>query len=149
MSINKSRSRSLFLSGILAGTALCCVLGAAPVLAQAAANDTADNVGGDIVVTASKRTSSTIEETPIAVQALGGDALKDKGAVDFADFYHSIPAFSVQDEGPGDKRYVIRGINSGGASTVGMYLDETVITGENSQDGGGQAPDIKLFDIDR
>lgn len=141
MKICQNGSLRLFVSGIMAGTALCAV----PALAQ----DAGDETGGDIVVTASKRTSSTIQDTPIAVQALGGEALKDKGAVDFADFYHAIPALSVQDEGPGDKRYVIRGINSAGASTVGMYLDETVITGENSQDGGGQAPDVKLFDIDR
>ncbi len=44
---------------------------------------------------------------------------------------------------------MIRGINSTGAGTVGLYLDEVVITGENAQDGSGQAPDIKLFDIDR
>ncbi|KQM18349.1 hypothetical protein ASE49_09045 [Novosphingobium sp. Leaf2] len=127
---------------MMAGTALCSV----SALAQDAA---ADQGSSEIVVTATKRTSSTIQDTPIAVQALGGDALKEKGALDFADFYHSIPALSVQDEGPGDKRYVIRGINAAGAGTVGLYLDETVITGENSQDGGGQAPDIKLFDIDR
>ncbi len=103
----------------------------------------------DIVVTATKRADSTIQETPIAVQAISGDALKEAGAMDFADFYRAIPALSVQDEGPGDKRYVIRGINASGAGTVGLYLDEVVITGENSQDGGGQAPDIKLFDLDR
>ncbi|MFS0851247.1 TonB-dependent receptor [Novosphingobium panipatense] len=144
MKIETSTALKLFVTGMMAGTALCAV----PALAQDAAT-AADSSGGDIVVTASKRTSSTVQDTPIAVQALGGDALKDKGAVDFADFYHAIPALSVQDEGPGDKRYVIRGVNSAGASTVGMYLDETVITGENAQDGGGQAPDIKLFDIDR
>ena len=104
---------------------------------------------GEIVVTATKRESSTIQDTPISIQAISGDALKDQGAMDFADFYHSVPGLSVQDEGPGDKRYVIRGVNSSGAGTVGLYLDEVVITGENSQDGGGQSPDIKLFDIDR
>ncbi|MEE4453096.1 TonB-dependent receptor [Novosphingobium resinovorum] len=141
---NQIGSLRLIVSGMLAGTALCSM----PALAQDAAG-ASDGVGGDIVVTASKRTSSTIQDTPIAVQALGGDSLKEKGAVDFADFYRSIPALNVQDEGPGDKRYVIRGINAAGAGTVGLYLDETVITGENSQDGGGQAPDVKLFDIDR
>ncbi|AOR79732.1 TonB-dependent receptor [Novosphingobium resinovorum] len=144
MKIETNAALRLFVTGMMTGTALCAV----PALAQDAAT-AAEGTGGDIVVTASKRTSSTVQDTPIAVQALGGDALKDKGAVDFADFYHAIPALSVQDEGPGDKRYVIRGVNSAGASTVGMYLDETVITGENAQDGGGQAPDIKLFDIDR
>ena len=110
---------------------------------ETAAND------GDIIVTASKRGASTIQNTPLSIQALSGAELKGKGAIDFADFYRSIPGLSVQDEGPGDKRYVIRGINSNGAGTVGQYLDEIIITGENAQDGGGQAPDIKLFDIDR
>lgn len=144
MKIETKTAMGLFLGGVLASTALYAV----PALAQNTAASS-DDAGGDIIVTASKRTSSTIQETPITLQALNGDALKEKGAVDFADFYRSVPALSVQDEGPGDKRYVIRGINSAGAATVGMYLDEIVITGENSQDGGGQAPDIKLFDIDR
>ncbi|NKI97990.1 TonB-dependent receptor plug domain-containing protein [Novosphingobium sp. SG707] len=121
---------------------------ALPAYAQQAPQ--ASNVAGDgIVVTATKRTASTIQATPIAVQAIGGADLQAKGAIDFADFYRTVPGLSVQDEGPGDKRYVVRGINASGAGTVGLYLDEVVITGENSQDGGGQAPDIKLFDIDR
>ena len=145
----------------VSGAAMAAALLAAPAQAQQspATNDaqnataeTEPSVGaaaGDIVVTASKRVASTVQDTPISVQALSGDDLKARGAVDFADFYRSVPGLSVQDEGPGDKRYVIRGINSNGAGTVGLYLDETVITGENAQDGSGQAPDIKLFDIDR
>lgn len=128
---------------------LAMMLSAAPVLADTAASAAQDGAGDTIVVTATKRSASTIQDTPIAVAALGGADLKAKAAMDFADFYHAVPGLAVQDEGPGDKRYVIRGINAAGAGTVGLYLDEVVITGENSQDGGGQAPDIKLFDIDR
>lgn len=134
----------------LGTTASTMVLALAMIAAPAFAQDAADAASeGEIVVTASKRSATTIQDTPISVQALGGDDLKKAGALDFADFYHSVPGLSVQDEGPGDKRYVIRGINSTGAGTVGLYLDEIVITGENGQDGSGQAPDIKLFDIDR
>ena len=141
--------------------ALAFALLAAPAFGQASPaaadtqNATADTApapdapAGDIVVTASKRVATTVQDTPISVQALGGAELKERGAIDFADFYRTVPGLSVQDEGPGDKRYVIRGINSTGAGTVGLYLDEVVITGENAQDGSGQAPDIKLFDIDR
>jgi iron complex outermembrane recepter protein len=117
--------------------------------AAAAAQATTPPSDGDIVVTASKRVASTVQDTPIAVQALSGADLKAKGALDFSDYFHSIAGLSAQDEGPGDKRYVIRGVNSSGAGTVGLYLDEVIVTGENSQDGSGQAPDIKLFDIDR
>ncbi|WCT79455.1 TonB-dependent receptor [Novosphingobium humi] len=119
------------------------------IFALPAHAEQAPQASDGIVVTATKRTASTIQATPIAVQAIGGADLQAKGAIDFADFYRTVPGLSVQDEGPGDKRYVVRGINASGAGTVGLYLDEVVITGENSQDGGGQAPDIKLFDIDR
>jgi len=128
-------------------------ISAAAILAvvpgYAAAQEAQASDGGDIVVTASKRTSSTIQDTPIAVQALSSAELQARASMDFADYYRSVPGVAVQDQGPGDKRYIIRGINSVGAATVGMYLDEVILTGENSQAGGGQAPDIKLFDIER
>ena len=55
---------------------------------------------------------------------------------------------SIQDLGPGDKKYVIRGINSIGDSTTGVYYGEAVITQGNSDDGGGFQPDIRLYDLD-
>lgn len=103
----------------------------------------------EVVVTATKRGAANIQDIPFAVQALGGDKLSSIGATDFEDFYHLVPGLAVFDQGPGDKRYIIRGINSTGAGTVGLYLDEAIITGENAQDGGGRQPDIKLFDIER
>ncbi|KAH2821529.1 hypothetical protein KXV85_002675, partial [Aspergillus fumigatus] len=74
--------------------------------AQQASAQQAPQASDGIVVTATKRTASTIQATPIAVQAIGGADLQAKGAIDFADFYRTVPGLSVQDEGPGDKRYV-------------------------------------------
>jgi outer membrane receptor protein involved in Fe transport len=51
--------------------------------------------------------------------------------------------------GPGNKEYIIRGINAKGTSTVGTYYDEAVITGFNEGDGGGKNIDIKLIDMNR
>lgn len=103
----------------------------------------------EVLVTATKRSAANIQDIPFAVQALGGKKLESIGATDFDDFFHLVPGLAVFDQGPGDKRYIIRGVNSTGAGTVGLYLDEAIITGENAQDGGGRQPDIKLFDIDR
>ena len=61
----------------------------------------------------------------------------------------AIPGLSVQDLGPGDKKYVIRGINSTGDSTTGVYYGEAVISGTNGDDGGGFESDIRLYDMDR
>jgi iron complex outermembrane recepter protein len=103
----------------------------------------------EIVVTATKR-QENIQDAPLAVQAFSGEQLSAINAVDVNDWVHLVPGLSLQDNGAsGDKRYVIRGVNAAGAGTVGLYLDDVVITGENSQDGGGQAPDIMLFDMDR
>ena len=105
---------------------------------------------GEVLVTATKTGELSVQRVPFSVQALTGAQLSDTGAIDFSDFYHSIPGLTISDDGPGDKRYIIRGIsNAAGAGTVGVYLDDVVITGENSQTGGGQQTDVQLFDIQR
>ena len=103
----------------------------------------------EITVTATKRGALRLQDVPFAVQAISGDTLNKRGAVDFDDFFRLVPGLAVFDQGPGDKRIIIRGVNATGAGTVGLYLDEVIITGENAQDGGGRQPDIKLFDIER
>jgi len=103
----------------------------------------------EVVVTATKRGAQSLQDVPFAVQAISGDVLAQRAATDFNDFFRLVPGLSVFDQGPGDKRYIIRGVNSVGAGTVSLYLDEVIITGENAQDGGGRQPDIKLFDMDR
>lgn len=102
-----------------------------------------------VLVTATKRGSSSIQKTPITMQSFSADDMKVKGIVDMEGLYRQVPGLSIQDEGPGDKRYIIRGLNATGAGTTGVYLDDVVITGENSQDGSGQQVDVKLFDMDR
>ena len=120
------------------------VIAQAQETASAAATD-----DSEILVTATKRGSLSIKDVPVAIQALSADDLTARGAMDFAGFYHLIPGLSVSDQGPGDKRYIIRGINATGSGTIGLYLDEVIVTGENNQDGGGQQPDLKLFDLER
>jgi iron complex outermembrane recepter protein len=103
----------------------------------------------EIVVTATKR-SENIQTTPIAVQAFTGRQLDDINAEGISDWSALVPGLVTQNNGSdGDQRYVIRGVNSAGAGTVGVYLDDVVITGENYQDGGGQAADVLPFDLDR
>ena len=103
----------------------------------------------EIVVTATKRGDTLIQDIPLSVQAISGDSLRETGALDFNDYYRQIPGLSVVDQGPGDKRYIIRGITSAGAGTVGLYFDEIVVTGNMLTTDGGRSIDIKLFDMDR
>ncbi len=120
------------------------VLAAIPSLALAAGSPLEE-----IVVTATKRGDTSVQDVPLSIQALDGLALQDIGASDFADYARLVPGLSMQEQGSGDRRYIVRGVNSAGAGTVGLYVDEVIITGENAQDGGGRQPDVRLFDIDR
>lgn len=131
---------------LIASASLLAMI-SAPALAMAQANDDAN--GDEIIITASKRGGQSLHDVPIPVQAITGDELAARGVKDFADWAIAVPSLRYEDLGPGDKRIFLRGINSIGASTAGVYFDEAVITGSNKEDGGGRSVDIKLYDLDR
>ncbi|HET9389137.1 MAG TPA: TonB-dependent receptor [Steroidobacteraceae bacterium] len=103
----------------------------------------------EVTVTANKLNAQKVLDVPAAIQAISGDALQRAGAAGIMDVAGNIPGLSIQDLGPGDKKYVIRGINSTGDSTAGIYYGEAVISGTNGDDGGGFQADIRLYDLDR
>jgi iron complex outermembrane receptor protein len=103
----------------------------------------------EIVVTANKLKAERVLDVPASIQAISGDALQSAGASGIMSIAGDVPGLSIQDLGPGDKKYVIRGINSTGDSTTGVYYGEAVISATNSDDGGGFEPDIRLYDMDR
>src|SRR4051812_20545384 len=103
----------------------------------------------EVVVTATKRGATLLEDTPLSVASLGGANLAEQGALTFNDYMRQVPSLAVGDNGPGDKRIVMRGVSATGDGTVGLYFDEVVITGQSLGDDGGKQPDIKLFDMDR
>ena len=87
----------------------------------------------------------------MSITALSGDVLDRSGADDFIDYATSIPGLSIVDQGPGERRLVIRGINGVGEAQVGLYYDETFVTGAPGAggDSGERQPDFKLVDINR
>jgi outer membrane receptor protein involved in Fe transport len=90
--------------------------------------------------------------TPATLQAISGDTLQAQSASGIMSIVGQVPGLSIQDLGPGDKKYVIRGINSTGASTTGVYFGEAVISainGDDAGDGGGMQADIRMYDLDR
>lgn len=129
----------------------CPLLGLAALAAQPAAADTGRGAEplGEVVVTATKLNAADVLTVPASIQALSGSALEQEDASGIASIAGQIPGFSMQDLGPGDKRYVIRGIYSAGDSTVGVYYGEAVITQGNSDDGAGFQPDIRMYDMNR
>ncbi|HZO22634.1 MAG TPA: TonB-dependent receptor [Steroidobacteraceae bacterium] len=135
---------------IIPGVASLIWLSTVPRSVVAAEAAPADSTAlEEVTVTANKLNAQKVLDVPAAIQAISGDALQRAGAVGIMDIAGDVPGLSIQDLGPGDKKYVIRGINSTGDSTAGIYYGEAVVSSTNGDDGGGFQSDIRLYDLDR
>lgn len=118
-----------------------------PVFAQQSGSSALE----EIVVTARKRGAESVQDIPISITAIGEGQLQLLNAADFEDFAYQVPGLTFNDTGPGERRYIIRGIQSAGQQQVAVYYDEVALPGVQSStsDSGSQTPDLKLFDIER
>ncbi len=105
-------------------------------------------VDGDIVVTAQRREQSLLD-VPLAVTALGGDNLTQRGITNSAQLGDAVPNLQINSPyGNTQPNFSLRGIgvaneyNSNQASPVGVYLDDVYLAPRTSHGMG-------LFDLDR
>lgn len=105
---------------------------------------------GEIVVTALRR-ETRLQDTPLSITSLGGDTLEKMGASTIQDLVSSVPGLNLTEGNTGQRRISVRGVQSAGESTVGLYLGETPITGPNSatSDPSSITPDLNMFDVNR
>ncbi|WP_232493534.1 TonB-dependent receptor [Novosphingobium kaempferiae] len=117
---------------------------------ESAPQEAADGVGGDILVTALRR-STRVQETPVAITALSEKSLQNLGATGIADIVRQVPGLNLIAGESGRTRISIRGIQTAGESTVGLYYGETPLTGPSgtSSDPSGVTPNLNLFDVER
>ena len=127
---------------------LALILGGAGSAAAQSANDAAAPT--EIVITAEKR-SSTVQDTPISITALSGDALRNQGVAGVQGIVASVPGLSMRTAGPGQTELELRGLSSsGGASpTVGFYLDDYSLTAPAASLAGKVVIDPDLYDLNR
>jgi outer membrane receptor protein involved in Fe transport len=102
----------------------------------------------EIVVTATKR-ETTMKDTPAAIAAVSGNAIRESQAFSLESFSRLDPSIQVNNRGVGDNQIIVRGIASSGKPTVGMYFDEAVITGLGLDGGSDNQPNIQLHDMER
>lgn len=79
----------------------------------------------DIVVTAERR-SNSVQKTPIAITALGGESLRDSGVSTIEGLSQSVPNVTFA-RNAGDAKIFIRGvgynsISPGGETRAALYL---------------------------
>ena len=143
------------LVGLLSSSALVVVMAAgfgasAAAQDQAAADD--EDVGiEEIVVTSRKRGNEFLQDTPSPITAFDENMLERLGVVNFEDFAYQVPGLTFNDGGPGERRYIVRGIASAGQQQVAVYYDEVPTPGvqDSSSDSASQTTDIKLYDMER
>jgi outer membrane receptor protein involved in Fe transport len=103
----------------------------------------------DIVVTATRR-AELISDVPLSITAFGKGEIEAKGLKQIDDLAPFTPGLSVNRAVQGHNNISIRGISSGmaGASTTGIYIDDTPIQVRNLGYGSGSAFPA-LFDLER
>ncbi len=119
-------------AAMLAGTSLAAVLLAQPALAQGTPQpqaQTETKADRDVVVVTAQRRQESIEDIPMAIQAISGDDLETLRVGDVKDLSAVVPSFTVSQSYQGVPIYTLRGIgfntiNISSTSTVGSYVDE-------------------------
>lgn len=126
---------------------------AAGLASQPMTTHAADFKLEEIVVTATKR-SESLQDVPIAIQALGSEDINDLNIGSFDDYIQSMPNVTSGGRGPGQNTVYIRGLattttrivsaeSTGSAPNVALYLDEAPVT------AGGRNLDIYVTDMER
>ena len=135
-------------------THISCAIVAALTAQQALAQtpDTKASIE-TIEVTATKR-SESIQDVPVAVSALSGDALENMGIDNFQDYVEFLPNVVFQGTGPGQNEIYIRGAATTQSSitlssvqalqpSVAFYQDEMPVS------MAGRNLDIYATDVQR
>ncbi|WP_066771047.1 TonB-dependent receptor [Croceicoccus mobilis] len=134
--------------GLLSATMLAgCTLATQAQAQDAATTDTeAQSLDGTIVVTGTRR-STTIQDTPINISAIGAEELASQRIEDVRDIADFTPGMTVLDTGPGSTgNIILRGLSASDTgdfgsnynNSLGVYLGEVPLY-----------YDFKLIDIDR
>ena len=137
---------ALFVQSLLAAALLVT---SGSVLAQQRGAD--DESIEEIIVTSRKLGAESLQEIPAAISALDRKTLEDMMVTDFEDFARQVPGLTFLDTSPGERKYVVRGIQSAGQQQVAVYYDEVPLPGVQSStsDSGSQTTDLKLYDMER
>jgi iron complex outermembrane receptor protein len=122
---------------------------AAQLPAQAHAQEAAPAVdaGGEIVVTATKR-SANLQDVPLSITAIGGEQIAQRQLRDGVALARQTPNLAAESAmGAAMPRYRLRGIGTNdftptATSAVGIYEDEVFIS-------AGSAQSEPLYDLDR
>src|SRR6201996_2586118 len=143
---------------LLVSTALTVSGLASAAFAQAAAAPSSSNAIEEVVVTATRQTS-TVNKVALSVSAVTQKSLDQQGVRNVADLATQVPGFTFRTSG-GDNnpQLTMRGVGgnaitgtSGSAPTTGVYLDDLPMMKRNANGllTGSGSPLPLLYDLHR
>jgi len=104
----------------------------------------------EIVVTATKRGNTNVQDIPLSISVASEDMIAKTGMVGMDDYLRTLPSTNFLDRGAGRNGIIVRGVTASPQSdvTVGVYIGETPLTGlGSSSPGSGGNPDLKYVDM--
>jgi outer membrane receptor protein involved in Fe transport len=116
--------------------------------AEAADKPTEVTAGADIVVTAGKL-EVNLQKLPMSVSAVSAEQLDNLNAMNFGDYFRTVPGLMLNVDNSGRLDFSLRGISDFNlvlpqfTTTVGQYVDEIPVTAAGAQ------LDARLVDVDR
>jgi outer membrane receptor protein involved in Fe transport len=99
----------------------------------------------EVIVTAQKREQRLVD-VPVAITALGGEEIAQKGLLNIQDIAFAVPGMALREDGPGSYQIFMRGLSNqyGSDALVGVYLDEAPVTLS-----GFDQLDVRPVDLER
>ncbi|MFM2371089.1 MAG: hypothetical protein RIS85_811 [Pseudomonadota bacterium] len=108
---------------LMGTTALVAITLATPVYAQEAQADAASNDGITEIIVTAQRKEESLQKAAVAIDAVSGDDLSQRGISSAADITKAVPALSVPANGGNIASIFIRGV---GNITTSSYNDPAV-----------------------
>jgi iron complex outermembrane recepter protein len=138
--------------------AVAAILGGASVATsaqeQAAGTETAASEGITEVIVTAQRRSEKMQDVPISMQALTGQALQQLNVTTFDDYLKYLPNVTSASNGPGQNEVFMRGLSAGsqasqGSGSTGLWPNVAIYLDNQS----GQLPnrnlDVYAADMER
>ena len=134
-------------SGAMAQDTTTAGIAAAPAQAEEQATSVDADEPGDIIVTAQKR-SERLQDVPVAVSVISGDAIALKGGVNLESAQYLVPTLNFRKSGTAiNQSLFLRGVGTSTFSIAGEPSISTVVDGVVYSRAGEAFSD--LIDIDR
>ena len=108
---------------------LSCALDASTAAAQQPATGPALE---EVVVTARRR-EENLQDVPMSISVLSGDAIEKRNLLSLNDFIRYVPSVTYQEMGPGINNIIIRGIGGEGDRSTAMYLGEPTVSSPSAR----------------